>query len=232
MGDERRLYVVRQGQVRVVVRDADAEHVLATLGPGEIFGEKACLMRQEQPASVLAATDATLMVIPEKAAHFILERNAKFREVIEDRIRFFERELQRQKKLAERRKRPVVLDLQSRPEPGEKIIRRFALVEQAEEMDCGAACLAMLCRHYGIGMTLGKLREMANVTTQGATLDSLARAGEALGFGTRGIQCTSMRCSASNCPSSCTGKATITSSCTASRRARYGWPTRPSASRK
>jgi subfamily B ATP-binding cassette protein HlyB/CyaB len=188
--DDRRLYVVRQGQVRVVHHDGDAEHVLATLGPGEIFGEKACLMRQEQPASVLAATDATLMVIPEKTAHFILERNPRFREVIEDRIRFFERELHRQKKLAERRKRPVVLDLQSRPEPGEKIIKRFALVEQAEEMDCGAACLAMLCRHYGIAMTLGKLRDMANVTTQGATLDSLARAGETLGFGTRGVQCT------------------------------------------
>jgi subfamily B ATP-binding cassette protein HlyB/CyaB len=188
--DDRRLYVVRQGQVRVEHHEADAEYVLATLGPGEIFGEKACLMRQEQPASVLAVTDATLLVIPEKTAHVILERNARFREVIEDRIRFFERELHRQKKLAERRKRPVILDLQSKPEPGEKIIKRFALVEQAEEMDCGAACLAMLCRHYGIAMTLGKLREMANVTTQGATLDSLARAGEALGFGTRGVQCT------------------------------------------
>ena len=57
-------------------------------------------------------------------------------------------------------------------------------------MDCGAACLAMICKHYGIPMTLGKLRELANVTTQGATLDSLARAGESLGFTTRGVQCT------------------------------------------
>ena len=39
-------------------------------------------------------------------------------------------------------------------------------------------------------MTLGKLRELANVTTQGATLDSLARTGESLGFTTRGVQCT------------------------------------------
>jgi ATP-binding cassette subfamily B protein len=188
--DDRRLYVVRQGQVRVVVRDSTDEFVLATLGPGEIFGERASLMRQEQPATVVAATDATVLVIPEKSAHFILERNTKFREVIEDRIRYMERELHRQKKLAERRKRPVVLDLASQPERGEKVIKRFAWVEQAEEMDCGAACLAMLCRHYGINMTLGKLRELANVSAQGATLDSLARAGEALGFGARGVQCT------------------------------------------
>ncbi|MEO7497765.1 MAG: ABC transporter transmembrane domain-containing protein [Massilia sp.] len=188
--DDRRLYVLRQGQVRIVRRDADTEHVLATLGPGETFGEKACLMRQEQMASAIALTDVRLLVIPEKTAQLILERNTKLREVIEERIRFFERELHRQQKLAERRKRPVVLDLHSKPRAGEKVIKRFALVEQAEEMDCGAACLAMLCRHYGIGMTLGKLRELANVTTQGATLDSLARAGESLGFGARGVQCT------------------------------------------
>ncbi len=192
--EDRRLYVVRQGQVRIVHRgggaDADAEYALATLGPGEIFGEKACLLRQEQGASVLAVSDATLLLIPEKTAHFILERNARLRELVEERIAFLERELQRQKKLAERRQRPVVLDLDSRPESGEKLIRRFALVEQAEEMDCGAACLAMVCRHHGLALTLGKLRELANVTTQGATLDSLARAGESLGFGARGVQCT------------------------------------------
>jgi ATP-binding cassette subfamily B protein len=188
--DDRRLYVVRQGEVRIVVHDSTDEYVLATLGPGEIFGERACMMRQEQPATVVAAADTTVLVIPEKSAHFILERNTRFREVIEDRIRFQERELHRQKKLAERRRRPVVLDLASQPKRGEKVIKRFAWVEQAEEMDCGAACLAMLCRHYGINITLGKLRELANVTAQGATLDSLARAGEALGFGARGVQCT------------------------------------------
>ncbi|MBI2275949.1 MAG: peptidase domain-containing ABC transporter [Dechloromonas sp.] len=188
--DDRRLYVVRQGEVRIVRHEEGGEYQLAILGPGESFGEKACLMRQEQMASAIAVSDTTLLVIPEKTAHLALERNPKLLEALEERIRFAERELQRQKKLAERRKAPVSLDLQSAPEMGEKIIKRFALVEQAEEMDCGAASLAMVCRHYGIAVTLGKLRELANVTTQGATLDSLARAGDALGFTTRGIQCT------------------------------------------
>jgi subfamily B ATP-binding cassette protein HlyB/CyaB len=188
--EDRRLYVVRHGEVRIVRSEDGTEYPLATLRQGETFGEKACLMRQEQMASVIANTDTTLLVIPEKTVHLILDRNPKLREVLEERIRFVERELQRQKKLAERRKRPVILDLHSRPELGEKVIKRFPLVEQAEEMDCGAACLAMICRHYGIPMTLGKLRELANVTTMGATLDSLARVGESLGFATRGVQCT------------------------------------------
>ncbi|SAL80626.1 ABC transporter-like protein [Caballeronia choica] len=188
--EDRRLYVVRQGEVRIVRSEGNAEHLLATLGPGEIFGEKACVMRQEQMCSAVASADTRLLVIPEKTVHFILERNAKLREVLEERIRFTERELLRQKKLAERRKIPSMLDLHTKAEFGERIIKRFAWVEQAEEMDCGAACLAMVCKHYGIAMTLGKLRELANVTTQGATLDSLARAGESLGFTTRGVQCT------------------------------------------
>jgi ATP-binding cassette subfamily B protein len=176
--------------VRLVCREGQTEFPLGTLEPGEVFGEKACLLRQEQMASAIADTDAVLLVIPEKTVHFILEKNPKLREVLEERIRFNERDLERQKILAERRKKPLQLDLWSRPESGEKLIKRFRLVPQAEEMDCGAACLAMICRHYGIPMTLGKLRELANVTREGATLDSLSRVGESLGFNTRGVRCT------------------------------------------
>jgi len=188
--EDRRLYVVRHGEVRVVRRDDGQDYALATLRKGETFGEKACLMRQEQAAAVIASSDTTLLVIPEKTVQFILERNPKVRQALEERIRIIDRELQRQKKVAERRKPALVIDLKSKPELGENVIRRFAWIQQAEEMDCGAACLAMICKHYGIPMTLGKLRELANVTTQGATLDSLARTGESVGFTTRGVQCT------------------------------------------
>ncbi|MCB1676049.1 MAG: ATP-binding cassette domain-containing protein, partial [Halioglobus sp.] len=187
---DQRLYVVRQGEVAMVRSEEGVDYPIATLTQGEVFGEKACLMRQEQPASVTAVVDAVLLVVPEQTVYLILERNPKLKEVLEERIRFGERELERQKKLAARRRRPVLLDLRSRPELGERVIRRFPLIEQAEEMDCGAACLAMICKHYGLSITLGKLREMANVTLQGATLDSLARVGESLGFTTRGVQCT------------------------------------------
>jgi len=188
--DDRRLYVVRQGEVRIVRHEDGNDYTLATLGEGEIFGEKACMMRQEQVASAIATTDTRLLVIPERTVHFILERNPKLREVLDERIKYADRELDRQKRIEQRRKLPLRLDLHTKPELGERVIRRFPLVEQAEEMDCGAACLNMICKHYGIPMTLGKLRELANVTTQGATLDSLARAGESLGFTARGVQCT------------------------------------------
>ena len=188
--DDRRLYVVRQGKVEIIREEDGQDYRILSLESGEVFGEKACLMRQEQPARAVAATDAVALVIPEQVARVLLERNPRLRDVLLERIGFFDRELERQKKLEERRSRPILLDLESQPRLGERVIKRFPLVKQAEEMDCGAACLAMICKHHGIGMTLGKLREMANVTTQGATLDSLARVGESLGFNTRGVKCT------------------------------------------
>jgi subfamily B ATP-binding cassette protein HlyB/CyaB len=188
--DDRRLYVIRQGEVRLVRHEDGKEYPLATLGKGETFGEKSLLMRQEQLATAISTQDTILLVIPEKTAQMILERNPKVREALEERIRVIDRELQRQKKVEERRKPTSVIDLDSAPGVGKNVIRRFAWIQQAEEMDCGAACLAMICKHYGIGMTLGKLRELANVTTQGATLESLARTGESIGFTTRGMQCS------------------------------------------
>lgn len=188
--DDQRLYVVRKGSVRLIRTEEGRDYPLATLRQGDVFGEKSCLLHQEQVATAIADSDTTLILIPQQTIHFILERNPKLKELLEERIRFLERDLLRQKKLAERRGRRVLLDLQTRPGLGERVLKRFPLVAQAEEMDCGAACLAMICRHYGIPMTLGKLRELANVTTEGATLDSLARVGESLGFTTRAVKCT------------------------------------------
>ena len=47
----------------------------------------------------------TVLVIPEKAVHIILERNPKVREALQERIRIHSRELQRQMKVAELRRR-------------------------------------------------------------------------------------------------------------------------------
>jgi ATP-binding cassette, subfamily B, bacterial HlyB/CyaB len=188
--EDHRLYVVRQGAARIVCHDSGQDYALAELRTGEIFGEKACLLRLEQPASVIAIEETVLLVMPEKTVQWILERNPKVREVLEERMQAIDRELQRQKKVAERRVPGLLIDLGSKAELGQNVIRRFGWIQQAEEMDCGAACLAMVCKHYGVGMTLGKLRELANVTKQGASLDSLARTAESIGFTTKGVKCS------------------------------------------
>lgn len=188
--EDQRLYVVRQGTVKLSCTAEGTEYSIGTVQQGDVFGEYAALHRAEQPASAVTQTEVVLLVIPDETLRFALERNPRVKDLLEERIQTAERELERQKKVARRRKRPLLLDLGSRPGRGEKVLPRFPLIEQAEEADCGAACLAMICKHYGIPLTLGKLREMANVTTEGATLESLAQVGESLGFSTRGVQTT------------------------------------------
>lgn len=187
--DDRRLYLVRQGRMRVTREEEGREYVVGVARQGELFGEAAALTGREQPATVVAETDAIVLIIPGDTLRVLLERKPQLREFLEGRIAAAEREVERQHEVAERKGRRLLMDL-ARPGVGERILPRFALIEQAEEADCGAACLAMICKHYGVGMTLGKLRDMANVTTEGATLDSLARVGESLGFTTRGMKCT------------------------------------------
>ena len=65
---------------------------------------------------------------------------------------------------------------------------RFPFVRQHDETDCGAASLAMICRYYGKRLNVGRLRDLANVSTEGASLRSLANAAESLGFVARGAK--------------------------------------------
>ncbi len=51
--------------------------------------------------------------------------------------------------------------------------RRFPLLLQVSETDCGAVCLAMILRYWGRHVSVGRLRTLANVSRDGATLFSL-----------------------------------------------------------
>lgn len=66
--------------------------------------------------------------------------------------------------------------------------RRFPALLQVSETDCGAACLAIILRTYGKHVSINRLRDLANVTRDGASLYSLARAAETLGFHARGVR--------------------------------------------
>ena len=188
--EDQHLYLLRRGLLGVSRSEDGKVYTLGRLQPGDIAGEAACLLHQEQPATVAAEMESVLLVIPWQTVKAFWEYSPKLKASLHERMNVTNRELERQKKVAERRASRWRLDLRTEPRLGERIIKRFPLIEQAEETDCGAACLAMITRHYGISITLGKLREMANVTTEGATLDSLASVGESLGFTMRGLQCT------------------------------------------
>ncbi|EWG69091.1 MULTISPECIES: peptidase domain-containing ABC transporter [unclassified Enterobacter] len=62
---------------------------------------------------------------------------------------------------------------------------RVPLVHQTESSECGLACLAMICSHYGKQSNLIALRQQFNLSARGTTLAGMTQIAEQLGLATR-----------------------------------------------
>ena len=64
----------------------------------------------------------------------------------------------------------------------------YYCVKQHDEMDCGAACLATICRQNGYKIGNAKIREMAGTDRQGTSVYGIIKAAEQLGFEAKGVR--------------------------------------------
>lgn len=62
---------------------------------------------------------------------------------------------------------------------------RVPLVHQTESSECGLACLAMICSHYGKQSNLIALRQQFSLSARGTTLAGMTQIAEQLGLATR-----------------------------------------------
>ncbi|UBF28399.1 peptidase domain-containing ABC transporter [Kovacikia minuta CCNUW1] len=65
---------------------------------------------------------------------------------------------------------------------------KYAVFLQQNEEDCGAACLGAIAKHYGLNLSLTRLREAVGTGQQGTTLLGLKRGAETLGFNARSVR--------------------------------------------
>lgn len=65
------------------------------------------------------------------------------------------------------------------------LVKRNTLVQQTEAAECGLACLAMICRHYGKPVDLISLRHQYARSSRGTTLTGLSAIAQQLGLATR-----------------------------------------------
>ncbi|HWF24969.1 MAG TPA: cyclic nucleotide-binding domain-containing protein, partial [Solirubrobacteraceae bacterium] len=70
---------------------------------------------------------------------------------------------------------------------------RFPLVRQLDEMDCGAACVAMVCRYYGREVAPSHIRMAVGTGADGTSLRGLQRGGEHVGLEMRSIKASKER---------------------------------------
>ncbi len=70
----------------------------------------------------------------------------------------------------------------------QRVTRRYPYFQQQSASDCGAACLVMVSQYWGKRFSVNRLRDIANVDRNGASLRGLAAAAESLGFATRPVK--------------------------------------------
>ncbi|MCH5296712.1 MAG: peptidase domain-containing ABC transporter [Ruminococcus sp.] len=59
---------------------------------------------------------------------------------------------------------------------------KYKVVRQFDERDCGAACLAMICKYYGLKISLSGARELTKTDLNGTNIYGLIKAAEEIGF--------------------------------------------------
>lgn len=83
------------------------------------------------------------------------------------------------------------------------ITRRYPFFAQQSASDCGAASLVMVGRYWGKKFSVNRLRDIANVDRNGASLRGLAAAAESIGFTTRPVKASLDQLAKQNLPAIC-----------------------------
>ena len=73
----REMYVVQSGKVNITKQVRNAELVLATLGPGEFFGEMALLSNQPRSAAAVMADNGRLLVVDPRNFEAMIRGNGE-----------------------------------------------------------------------------------------------------------------------------------------------------------
>ena len=61
-------------------------------------------------------------------------------------------------------------------------------IKKHDIKDCGAACLATICRQYGLKIPISQIREVAGTDKKGTSALGIIQASEKLGFSAKGVK--------------------------------------------
>ncbi|HVQ37683.1 MAG TPA: peptidase domain-containing ABC transporter [Pyrinomonadaceae bacterium] len=183
-------YLLRSGSAEVV-RESDSRKVLNRLKSGDSFGELALLTGQVRAASIITTEPSSVFRLNKSDFDRIIAASPKFKDAIVSIASGYSEAAIREYEAATAAPSEVRGELPTAPDEAPytpRRARRYPALLQLSETDCGAACLSMILRYYGKHVSINRLRDLANVSREGATLHSVAEAAETLGFHTRGIR--------------------------------------------
>lgn len=205
-------YVVEEGRLRTRRDGRD----LAFQRRGDVFGERSLFTDTPRAATVEAVSDTRLLRLSAKLFRDLLATYPDFSERMGDRIAQYDFEAVAQVPLdfgeellpadAQRMEQalpdvgaaepvgPAAPEPDAEPfVPDNRTERkrrrvRVPLIHQVDEMDCGAACLAMISTAYGRPISLTRARDASDTNLSGSSLAGIVRGAEHLGFAARTIK--------------------------------------------
>jgi HlyB family type I secretion system ABC transporter len=208
------MYVIEKGRARAFAGDNGRERNLAFYREGDFFGELSILNGSRRAANVEAFTDCQLLALDPQSVLELRYRFPEFDKLLSERLAIYEAktearipldfttemlpaETQTQNKVALDGEQPLApLEGEEDPFADEqgyfrkrgKRIRKIQHITQIDEMDCGAASLGMICRHFGRKVSLARIRQLCHTATDGTSLKALCRAATELGLAARALK--------------------------------------------
>ncbi len=212
------LYIVEDGHLRVFTEEDGRRRYVAYLRKGDFFGEMSVFQGVSRTASVEAVSPCRLLVLRPDTFRKLLAEVPGLGAQIEERIAqydyrqtarvpldFAEEILPAEAAVQEMVGPDQVEQGEEETEAGGEVegapfaedgrfvksagrIRRFPVVRQIDEMDCGAASLAMVCRHYGRAVSLARIRQLVHTSLDGTSLKGLCHAATELGLAARSVK--------------------------------------------
>jgi HlyB family type I secretion system ABC transporter len=208
------LYILQKGRARAFSGVDGGERNLAFYREGDFFGELSILNGSPRAASVEAFTDCELLSLEPRSVRELRRRFPEFDKLLGERLSLYQAktearipldfttellpaETQVQNKVQLDGERPSAegedkeapfADEQGLFRKRGKRIRKIDHIMQIDEMDCGAACLGMICRYFGRKVSLARIRQLCHTATDGTSLKAISRAATELGLAARALK--------------------------------------------
>jgi len=205
------IYVVQSGRLRVFIDVDGSPRNVAWLRKGDIVGERAVLSGGTRSAGVAAVSESSLLVLQANTVRTLQGRSESFATAIDQLERLYESRDAAAVPLdfadeilpaeaATAQVSEAALDTLDGSTLGpfaspegwfvkkDTRIRRFPVVRQLDAMDCGAASLGMVCRHFGRKVSLTRIREVVGTGYDGTSLSGICDGARALGLAARSVK--------------------------------------------
>ena len=207
------MFILQKGRARAFHSHNGTQQNLAFYRDGDFFGELSILNGSPRAASVEAFSDCRLLALEPDAVRDLKRHYPEFGKLMEERLAQYQAETEARVPLdfttemlpAEVAAHDKLEVDQEKAEPkpeGEdpfaeegglfrkrkKRIRKIEHIEQIDEMDCGAASLGMICRHFGRKVSLSRIRQLCHTSTDGTSLKAICRAATELGLAARALK--------------------------------------------